>query len=184
MWVYLGGIRALVESAAASRADAWPRPTPAESGAGLLAESRRFDRQMRLVLKARVLALDKQGRGVRDRFANGFDPPGLRLGEVTQHVIMNERLVAGVADADPHALVVVADMGADRAQSVMAGIAAADLYPDLGGREIEFVVNNEERACVELPEAQRFADAASGFVHEGLRLEQHDPNLADQPLGR
>ena len=64
--------------------------------------------------------------------------------------MINQRLVAGMADADPHALKVVADMGADRAQPVMAGIAAADLHSDLAGREIELVVKDDERARVEL----------------------------------
>src|SRR5271154_2101734 len=154
------------------------------SGAGLLAEARRFDREMRLVLEARVVALDQQGRGTGDCAAYGLDPGRLRLGEVAQHVIIDQRLVAGMANADAHPLIVVADMGGDRAQAVMAGVAAADLDPHFGRREIELVVDDDHRIQVELPEAQRLADAASGIVHVGLRLEQGHPRPLDQALGR
>jgi hypothetical protein len=49
---------------------------------GLLAEPCRLDREMRLVLEARVLALDQERRGVRDRLADGLDPAHFGLGEV------------------------------------------------------------------------------------------------------
>ena len=78
--------------------------------------------------------------------ADGLDPPCLRFGEVVQDIIIDERLVAGMADADPHPLVAGADMGGDRAQAVVAGVAAADLDPHLGRREIELVVDDHERA--------------------------------------
>src|SRR5271170_3785570 len=129
------------------------------SGAQLLPEPGRLNREVGLVLKARVLAGGQQGRGVGDRAADGFDPARLRLGEVAQHVIVDQRLVAGMADADPHPLIVVADMGGDRAQAVVAGIAAADLDPHFGRREIELVVDDDQRVEVELPKAQRLADA-------------------------
>ena len=64
----------------------------------------------------------------------------------------------------------------------MAGVAAADLDPHLCRREIELVVDDDERAEVQLRIAQSLADAAPGFVHVGLRLEQHDPLIADQPV--
>ena len=63
----------------------------------------------------------------------------------------------------------------------MAGVAAADLDPDLARREIEFVVNDDERGEAELEIAQRLADAAPGFVHVGLRLEQHDARSRPAP---
>src|SRR5271166_947537 len=135
---------------------------------------------MGLVLEAGVLAFDQERRRVGDRRADRLDPVHLRLGEIAQHEIMDERLVAGMADAEPYAAVVVADMGGDRAQAVVARVAAADLDPHLGGREVEFVVNDDQRARVELVEAQSLADAAAGFVHEGLRREQHDPLRGDR----
>src|SRR5208282_2152463 len=70
------------------------------SGARLLAEARRLNREVSFVLKARVLAGGQQGRGVGDGAADGFDPARLRLGEVAQHVIVDQRLIAGMADAD------------------------------------------------------------------------------------
>src|ERR1700734_681129 len=161
------------------------RLTPnSASGARRLAEARRFDREVGFVLKARVLAGGQQGRGVGDRAADGFDPARLRLGEVAQHVIVDQRLIAGMADPDAHPFIVVADMGGDRAQAVVAGIAAAELDPHFGRREIELVVDDDQRAEVELPEAQRLADAASGIVHVGLRLEQGHPRPLDQAIGR
>ena len=92
--------------------------------ASLPAESRRLDRQMRLVLEARVLAGNEQVRGARHRVADRLDPGHFGLGEVAEHEVKDERLVAGVADAEAHALVVVADMRGDRAQAVVAGGAA------------------------------------------------------------
>ncbi len=66
----------------------------------------------------------------------------------------------------------------------MPGVAAADLHPDFGGREVELVVKDGERAGVELVEAQRLADAAAGFVHEGLRGEQNDALAPEDAFGR
>src|SRR5271170_3576386 len=161
------------------------RLTPnSASGARRLAEPGRLDREVGFVLEAGVVAGGQQGRGVGDRAADGFDPTRLRLGEVAQHVIVDQRLVAGMADADPHPLIVVADMGGDRAQAVVAGIAAADLDPHFGRREIELVVDDDERAQVQLRIAQRRADAASGVVHVGLRLDQRHPYALDHALSR
>ena len=97
--------------------------------------------------------------------------------------MVDQRLVAGMADAEAHALVIVADMGGDRAQAVMAGVAAADLDPHLGGREIEFVVQHDEGLEVELEEPHRLADAAARVVHEGLRLSSSARSVADRPFG-
>ncbi len=86
------------------------------------------------------------GSGVRHRAAHGVHPRPLRLGEVGEHEIVHERLVARMADAEPDPPVVVADMGGDRAQAVVPGDAAADLDPHLGGREVELVVEDGEGA--------------------------------------
>jgi hypothetical protein len=175
----LAPVRLPVVSAAARGG---PRSQGVRSGAVLLAEACRLDGEVDLVLEARVLACGQQGRGFGDRAADGLDPTRLRFGEVIQDIIMDERLVAGMADADPHPLVAGADMGGDRAQAVVAGVAAADLDPHLARREIELVVDDDERAEVELRIAQSFADAASGIVHIGLRLEQNHTLIADQPV--
>src|SRR5277367_1616617 len=115
---------------------------------------------MGLVLEARVLARGQQWGSLGDRPADRLDPAYLRFGEIAQYIMVDERLVAGMADADPHPLVVGAEVGGDRAQSVVAGVAAADLDPDLARGEIKLVVDNDERAEVELRIAQRCADAA------------------------
>ena len=38
-----------------------------------------------------------------------------------------------MTDAEPHAAVIIADMIGDRAQAIVAGIAATKLQPDLAG---------------------------------------------------
>ena len=86
-----------------------------------------------------------------------------------------------MADADPHPLVAGADMGGDRAQAIMPGVAAADLHPELAGREVELVVDDDDRAEIELREAQSFADCAR-LVHVGLRLDERHPLIANQSV--
>src|SRR5208283_148020 len=114
---------------------------------------------MDLVLEARILILDQQRRSVGHGATEGVHPAQFRLRKIAQHEIMHQRLVSGMADAEPHAPVVVADMRADRAQIVVSGLSAADLHPDLGWRKIEFIVKDRERARVELVKAERLADA-------------------------
>mgnify|MGYP003348642181 CR=1 FL=1 len=63
---------------------------------------------------------------------------------------MHQRLVAGMTDAKAQTFVIIADMGGDRAQAVMAGDAAADFDPAFGRSEIEFVVKDAVR-CTASP---------------------------------
>src|ERR1044072_4891516 len=56
---------------------------------------------------------------VRDDAPQPLDPRPLRFGEIAEHIRMHEFLHAWMADAETHALVVVADMRADRAQAIM-----------------------------------------------------------------
>ncbi len=58
----------------------------------------------------------------------GLPPRAARLGKVVQHVRMHQSLVAGMADAEPNAGVIIAAMGRDRTQAIMAGNAAAGLH--------------------------------------------------------
>src|SRR5438270_4495688 len=92
---------------------------------------------------------------------------------------MDERLVAGMADAEAHALVIVAHMRGDRAQAVMPGIAAADLHAQLPGREVEFIVEDDNVIQGDFIEAGGFMHRAAGIVHESLRLDEHDPLAAN-----
>src|SRR5580704_17509841 len=142
---------------------------------------------MNLALKDVVLALgQKPGMG-RNRVAQSLDPRDLRLGEIAKHIIMHQRLVAGMADADPHAPVLVAEMFGYGSEAVMAGIAAAGLDPHLARRQIEFIVKDDDSRRIDLIIARRRASGAAGFNHVGLRLKQNHPfagehDLADEAL--
>ena len=70
----------------------------------------------------------------------------LALSEIAQHVALHQRLVARMADAEADSAVLVAAMGGDRAQAVMAGIAAADLHAEFRRRKIELVVEDRHVA--------------------------------------
>src|ERR1700730_8228911 len=76
----------------------------------LLAESGFFHSLMYLALKFLVLALGKKRRMGRNCVAESLNPGDVFVGEVAQHIIMHEGLVAGMADADPHPPIVVAEM--------------------------------------------------------------------------
>ena len=55
---------------------------------------------------------------------------------------MHEGFVARMANSDPHAAVVVANMRGDRFEAIVTGIAAAGLDPHPPGRQIKFVVKD------------------------------------------
>src|SRR5262249_8492638 len=82
------------------------------------------------------------GNGIEQR----TEPNPIAGGEIAEHVSVYQLLGAGVADADAHARVGVADVLGERAQAVVPGIAAADLYPQLAGGKIEFVVDDADVA--------------------------------------
>ena len=64
--------------------------------------------------------------------------------EIAQHPVQHEVLVAGMADADAHAAIVVAEMGIDVADAVVAAGAAALLDADLARRQVELVVEHHD----------------------------------------
>ena len=66
-----------------------------------------------------------------------------------------------MADADPHAPIVVADCLGDGAQAVVAGISAAAFDAHFGRREIEFVVKDDDVVRRELIEMRRLLDGAA-----------------------
>ena len=139
---------------------------------------------MHLVLEARVLSRREQFGVVGDHVAQRFDPRTLALGEVAEHMRMHQLLHARMTDADAHALVVVADMRADRAQAVMARDAAADLHAHLGGRQIDLVVKHRDVAERHLVEMHRLGDRAAGLVHVGAGQQQQHLLAADRAFGR
>src|SRR6478735_936934 len=100
---------------AASRSPNPGRSCPCDgSVGGLLAEllhrgmTTRVHEEMHLVLEAGIFMGRQQGRVIGAGGAEVLDPGLLDLTEIVEHVGMDERLVAGMADAHPHAAVVVA----------------------------------------------------------------------------
>ena len=95
---------------------------------------------------------------------------------------------SGVADADPHAAEIGAEMLVDRPQPVMARQPTAHADFDLEGGEVEFVVEHRQRIGFQLVEPQRLAHRAAAFVHEGRGLEQQHLVRADpaflRPAGK
>ena len=93
--------------------------------------------EVNLVLEGRILAPDQQAGVVRDRCAQRLDPVLLGLREVLQHIVLDEIAHAGMPDADADPAELVADMGRDRAQAIVAGGAPPALTRSLpGGRSI------------------------------------------------
>ena len=111
-------------------------------------------------------------------------PRLLVLGEVVEHVAMNQVLDAGMSDSDAHTAVIVADMRRDRTQTVMAGDTAAGLDPDLCGREVDLVVKHHDVADPELVEVRGLRHGTPGLVHVGARQQQQHALAAERSLGR
>src|SRR3546814_4907833 len=88
------------------------------------------------------------------------------LGGGAQHVAVHQILVPGMPDPEPHAPEVLADMGFQGADAVMAAGAAALLHAQLAGRQVDLVVEHDERFRRQLMEAQRLADRAAGLVQD------------------
>src|SRR5687767_9240366 len=89
-----------------------------------------------------------------------------------------------MADADADAAKIGAEAGADRAQAVVAGSAAADLHLDLHRGEVELVVKGGQGVDVELVEVKRLLNRVAADVHVGLGLEQQQLVAADAALAR
>src|SRR5208282_2604695 len=93
-------------------------------------------------------------------------------------------LVAGMADADTHPPVVVADVLADRAQAVVPGNATADFDPDFAWRQLDLIVEYRDVIKRELKEMRRLGDGTAGFIHIGAGQEQQHARAADRPFTR
>src|SRR5262245_60493995 len=89
-----------------------------------------------------------------------------------------------MSDADAHAPILVADMRRDRAQSVMAGDAAAGLDPHLAGRKVDLVVHHHDVGEPELVEMRSLRHRAARVVHVGAGQQQQRALAADRPLRR
>ena len=121
-----------------------------------------------------MVAGGERGGAVGDAAQQVVEPLGVAPGEIAEDVVGDQALVAGMTDAEADAGELRADMGGDRAQAVVAGVAAAGLDPDPAGREVELVVQDDHLGGLELVELQRGADGVAGEVHVGAGLqEQH-----------
>src|SRR5690606_4556356 len=89
-----------------------------------------------------------------------------------------------MADADPNPYEVVAEVGTDRAQTVVAGIATADLHLHSAGGKVQLVVEDNHVLQVDFEESCRFADRAPALVHVGHGLKQQNALAADGPFRR
>src|SRR5579885_2896617 len=147
-----------------------------------LARCRRPRQQRHLAHEARRVIGDEERRRLGDGIQQRAHPIQLLGREVLQHVMQDQLLGAGMADADADAPIVVGEKRVDRAQPVMAGGAAAALHPQLSLLEVELVVDDGDLAGIELEEARRRAHRLTAVVHEGLRLQQHDLAPGDRPF--
>src|SRR5271156_5492667 len=87
-----------------------------------------------------------------------------------------------MSNPDPHPPVIRSEKGVDRPQPVMAGAAAAALYSQLAGPQIDFVMYDDDVGKQELEKPRRLADRLAGRIHEGLRLQQQSPLTTDRNL--
>jgi hypothetical protein len=107
----------------------------------------------------------------------GIDVGALLQRRPVQHVFRHGIPVAGVADADAQAPVVVRRQpGRDVLQPVVAGGAAALLHLHRARREIELVVRHQDVGGRDLEEAREHLHRPPARVHEVLR--QHQPGAA------
>ena len=70
-----------------------------------------------------------------------------------------------MADAEAYAAVVVADVIGDRAQAVVARIAAAKFHPDFRRRQFDLVVKHHDAAGIELVEICSLRHRPARLVH-------------------
>src|SRR3546814_12933302 len=96
--------------------------------------------------EARGAAARQQRNGIGHRIEQLLQPGLVCLGEVAQHVAVHQVLVAGMADAQAHAPELLADVSRQRADAVVAAGAAALLHADLAGREVDLVVEHDDRS--------------------------------------
>ncbi len=138
---------------------------------------------MNLVLERRVAAFRDKPRIIGNRLAQRLDPGLVRLGEVAENVAVHQFLDTGMTDAESHPAIIIAEMRGDRAQSVVTGNAAADLHPNLCGRQLQLVVKHGDVAEADLEEIRSLAHRAPGLVHERGGLQQDDTLAVERAFG-
>ena len=70
------------------------------------------------------------------------DPAAIAFGEIAEHIMLHQVLVAGMTDTNADAAILIADVLGDRAQAIMPGDATADFHPYLRRRQIDLVVKH------------------------------------------
>lgn len=107
----------------------------------------------------------------------------LGLGEIAEDVVGDQAFVARMADPDPHAGIGRAHVRVDRAQAVVTGMPTANLHPHAEGRQVEFVMQNDEIGRIDLEEGRGRPHRIARQVHVGFGLEQHDLFGSEPALG-
>src|SRR3546814_690115 len=96
---------------------------------------------------------------------------------------MNLCLVAWMADTNPHASELIADVRFGRTQAVMPCSPAAALDLHLIGSKVQLVMKDSDVLRAQLVEAHGFSDGAATFIHEYRRFQQQNFFRAKPPLG-
>src|SRR5829696_9176639 len=107
---------------------------------------------MHLVHEVRVVAGHEERRVVGNCPEERVEPIPIVFGEVMQHMSVNEFLRAWMADADADATIILAEMRVDGLQSLVAAVPAACFHAELARREIEFVMDDNDVAGLQLVE--------------------------------
>src|SRR5262245_13094541 len=99
---------------------------------------------MDAVLQGREIAATDQVGLERQGVDEILGERQLGLGEIIEDVMVDQSLLAGMADAEPDAVEGRTDMRADRAQAIVPGMAAAGLGADLAQGQIELVMEDDD----------------------------------------
>ncbi len=85
----------------------------------------------------------------------------LSLAEIVENIVVDQRFLAGVTDAEPQAMEIRTDLRLDRAQAIVSGVTAAGLGTDLAERQVQLIVKDDNIACGNVKEPSRLADGAA-----------------------
>ena len=80
-------------------------------------------------------------------------------------------LVAGMTDADTHPPVILAELIVDITDAVMTAGTTANLDPHLTGREVQFIIDDDNFFTRQLVEFSRCGDGLTVLVDEIKRLD-------------
>ena len=75
--------------------------------------------------------------------------------------MLDHVLVAGMTDADAPPPIIIADVGGDRAQTIVPGNTTADFDPNLARRQFDLVVKHRDAGERQLVEVRGLGDGAT-----------------------